>query len=335
MEFPRDPCVSIHGTRLEDAYCHDISLSGERMTDVGAPISFDADRVLRWYAGRARERVMELLPRIAESIAQGQWQPGLSRSARAALRRQVTCSGSRRIALWWEVHAPLAYRHDGKVNPVKLDKLLYWGSESNRLYRAMTQGSFSSAPDLIESARRIARSVLERRPALTVGEECAAIMTLAWVEDFTPLARAFQSLDETRPKPIYAFREISRVVFDNIGQKMELAFESVRMPEIRWSEQDRVVGKAGEIAKVWIAEIRWPEGTRHGVSRFASGSQCEACGHGIRSGRWIPLVLDGPGGPASLWVGRDCARHLFGCRASNSTRSVLFGGPSGPEEVAP
>ena len=249
MEFPRDPCVSIHGTRLEDAYCHDVYPSGASMTDVGAPISFDEDRVLRWYAGRARERVMELLPRIAESIAQGQWQPGLSRSARAAFRRQVTCSGSRRIGSWWEVHAPPEYRHDGRVDPVKLDKLMYWGSESNRLYRAMTQGSFSSAPDLIDSARRIARSVNDRNPALTTGEECAAIMALAWAEDFAPIGRAFRALDEARPRPSYVFREISRVVLDNIGQKMELAFASVRMPEIRWSEHDRVVGKAGETRK--------------------------------------------------------------------------------------
>ena len=313
---------------LEDVHHHDVFPSGESMTYAELPIFFDTDRVLRWYSGRARDRVMELLPLLQESIGQGQWQPGLSRSAHAALCRQVTRSGSRRISAWWQIHAPPESRHDGKVDPVHLDYLPTLGREGVQLHEAMIRGQFFRALHLLELARRL----VSHDGDLAKG---AAIMALAWTEDFAPIGRAFRALDEARPRPSYVFHEISRVVLDNIGQKMELSFESVRMPEIRWSEQDRVVGKAGELAKIWIAEIQWPEGTRHGVSRFASGSQCEACGHGIRSGHWIPLVLDGPGGPASLWVGRDCARHLFGCRASSSTRNVLFGGPSGPEEVAP
>jgi hypothetical protein len=31
---------------------------------------------------------------------------------------------------------------------------------------------------------------------------------------------------------------------------------------------------------------------------------------------WVPLVAQMAAGPASLWVGRDCAKKLFGADAS-------------------
>jgi len=183
----------------------------------------------------------------------------------------------------------------------------------------MEFGLFLRAPGLVELAQRL--------DAFCMGDdERAALSTAArWVRAFAPVARLVQRLDASRPRPSYAFAEISPTVFRNVGQAMGLSFESVRAPDVRW---EPVVGDDGSISG-WAGVIVWPEGTRHGLSKFgisASGlDQCQACGHAIRDGsNWAPLVLDGASGPASLWVGRDCARRLFGCRFLGEAR---FRGP--------
>lgn len=273
--------------------------------DAGSSIVFDADRVVSWYAGKARERALEILPRVATSVVAGQWEPRLSRTARAVLARQVTRSGVRQTT-----------DDAGRSVLVRLDGLLALGARGRELHSAMVRGDFLIADTLREIAAEFSGASYD---VITRG---ASRVAIAWTEDLAPLARAFAALDAARPKPSYVFREISRTVLDNVGRAMGLAFETVRMPNIRWIERS-VAGRDGSPVKIWVGEILWPEGTRHGQSRFSSGEQCQACGHGIRSGRWVPLVLDGSGGPASLWVGKDCARHLFGCRVSGA-RDALF-----------
>ena len=280
----------------------------------------DPDRVLRWYAGRARDRAIEIFPRITESIEQGQWQPGLSRTARSALSRQVT-----------RARSFLFVDRTGQSGRVALDRLYRLGSDGVRLRNAMKFASFQLAGDLIEEARRaVTHHDNDEHAAVSLAAEAA----LAWIEDFAPLAAAFRVLDAARPKPSYVFREISRSTFDNVSREMGLLFDTVRMPNVQWIEQE-VIGRSGETVKIWIGKILWPEGTRHGASRFSSGTQCEACGHGIKSGHWIPLVLDAKDcPPKSLWVGRNCARHLFGCRSSSSARDAIFERDAESREIA-
>ena len=67
--------------------------------------------------------------------------------------------------------------------------------------------------------------------------------------------------------------------------------------------------------------IVWPDGTKHCANRFAKvgrsrsgNAQCHACGHAIKSAyNWVPLTLTHESGELhSFWVGRDCAKKLFG-----------------------
>jgi hypothetical protein len=55
----------------------------------------------------------------------------------------------------------------------------------------------------------------------------------------------------------------------------------------------------------------------------AGNEQCQACGHAIKSGRFVPLVLDGKNGLCSLWVGRDCAERFFGCKVTGESNGQL------------
>jgi len=173
---------------------------------------------------------------------------------------------------------------------------------------AMMFGSFSQAP-------RVLTLVDQLTPHCACDAECTALETARkWAIDFTPVAELVAKLDATRPKPSYVFGEISQTVLDNVGREMGITFASVHIPEIRWEKVERC-DEHGRLTFGWVGIIQWPEGTVHGRSRFAAGNnQCHACGHRIRKNdNWVPLVADGTSAPVSLWVGRDCARHLFGC----------------------
>ncbi len=271
--------------------------------------------ILAWYAGKGLERARQILPALAQAQRDGFWPPKLSRTARAALTKQ-------RVAEKFARANERAYNPDVKLRAGDSGLLEDIASIRGRLahesklrgwslVHAMMFGRFDQAPDLVALADGLL-------PHVRGDAERAALATARrWAVDFTPLARLFAQLDATRPRPSYEFGEISSAVRANVQDAMKLSFETVRVPEIRWSKVQIQVKSL--LVWGWVGTIRWPEGTRHGASKYgvsASGSdQCQACGHAIYdASNWCPLVLDGPGGPASLWVGRDCARHLFGCR---------------------
>lgn len=275
----------------------------------------DLSAILAWYTGRALARVQELLPRLAEAEIAGFWPPKLSRSARAILSKQSVAERFARRNERPENHRPsdadeglLEFVGDVRGRRAHEAKLRGW-----RLVHAMRFGAFEDAAALVELAERLA-------PHTRGDAERTALATaLGWARDFAPVARLFARLDATRPRPSYEFGEISAAVRANVQDAMGLQFETVRAPEVEWREVE--IEKNGKKARIWLGFILWPEGTRHGASKFDVGpsgvDQCQACGHAIHRGdNWVPLVLDGPRGPASLWVGRDCARHLFGCRVS-------------------
>jgi len=92
---------------------------------------------------------------------------------------------------------------------------------------------------------------------------------------------------------------------------MGIAFDTLEVPPVEWTWIEQEVN--GTTVRVPVGRIIWPEGTRHGTSRYARGaSHCHACGHAIGNPyNWVPLVAQTASGPASLWVGADCARNLF------------------------
>jgi len=282
----------------------------------------DFSAILPWYesprrpgTGKALERARQILPEIAQAERAEAWPPGLSRTARAVLSRQPAAEAFARANE--RPRSSVGYRASDvglleDVSDVRGElrheaKLRGW-----RLVHAMMFGRFWDAPELVDLADRLAPH------AQGDAERAALARARQWAIDFTPLARLVAQLDATRPRPHYEFGEISAAVRANVGDTMGLAFSTVRVPEIEWRKVEIEV--EGQIAWTWVGEILWPDGCRHGASKFsvsaAGASQCQACGHAIRSDNWVPLVLDGPAGPASLWVGRDCARHLFGCRVS-------------------
>ena len=248
------------------------------------------------------------------NLERGQcWLPGISRSARAALRDMPV---ARKFAKANDRDVNLRVHGDGvgllcDVRDVRGERWFESRLRGQYLVRAMQFGEFSRAPALAQLAVDLAPHARDD------AERAALARARQWAVDFTSLAHLFAHLDATRPRPNYEFGEISAVVRSNVQDAIGLRFETVWVPEIRWSKVQ--VEVKGRPSWTWVGEVFWPEGTRHGASRFsvsaAGASQCRACGHAIRDGgNWCPLVLDGPGGPASLWVGRDCARHLFGCR---------------------
>lgn len=290
---------------------------------VGAtPTDFSA--ILPWFEsprypgqgrGKALERVQQILPALAESERAGAWLPKVSRTARAVLSKQPVAEAFARAN-----ERPDTGRIRDRSSDVGLledvcdargdrwfeSKLRGW-----RLLHAMMFGSFELAPELVDLADALAPHARDD------AERVALARARQWAVDFTPLARLFAQLDATRPRPHYEFLQISAAVRANVQDAMGLSFQTVRAPEIRWTKVQ--VERDGQLVWVWHGEVLWPEGCRHGASKFSVSvvghSQCQACGHAIKNGfNWFPLVLDGPGGPASLWVGRDCARHLFGCK---------------------
>jgi hypothetical protein len=281
----------------------------------------DFSSILPWYEsarrpgkGKAHERVLQILPLLGESERLGAWLPKASRTVRAVLSKQPAAEAFARANERRRSHVGRSDLDVGLLEDVRdvRGKMAHEAKYRGwHLVYAMMFGRFWDAPQLVELADRLASHTEND------AERLALARARQWAVDFSPLARVVAQLDATRPKPSYEFGEISATVRSNVQDEMKLAFETVRVPEIRWTKVQ--VEVKGQLVWTWVGEVLWPEGTRHGASRFsvsaAGADQCQACGHAIRdSGNWCPLLLDGPGGPASLWVGRDCARHLFGCR---------------------
>lgn len=290
--------------------------------------------ILRWYAKKAQAEIRDyVLPTLVAAMRAESWPPGASRRVRAALNKQS-------VAIRFARKNDRREHRDGDAGLLgdvaerRGDR--YYAAEvrSFPVVHAMMFGQFARAPAMLALAAQLF-------PYCACDAEREALgIARAWAQDFAPVAEVVARLDAARPAPTFAFGEISPTVLANVGQAMGLAFETVRMPEFRRHRVERV-NKKGEIEIVFWFEILWPAGTRHGASRYAMPHQCQACGHAIRrADNWVPLVLDsvevwGDGSrrhpPASLWVGRDCARHLFGCVVTHGDGVELRRGGPAPE----
>ncbi len=272
----------------------------------------DFSHILSWYTGKAQAAIRDyVLPTLAAAEREESWPPKASRAVHAALGKQSVAARFAR-AHERDEHQDGDVGRLGDVMAVRGSRYYESKVRSWDLLHAMRFGQFSHAPEMLALADQLA-------PHCACGAERAALaVARGWAADFAPLAALVARLDATRPRPTFAFGEISRTVSRNVGQAMGLAFESVRCPEIRYHREEQV-GEDGKLAISWRVEILWPEGTRHGKSTFRGSHQCQACGHAIHNWyNWVPLVVDRAGEasgepPSSLWVGRDCARKLFGC----------------------
>jgi len=257
------------------------------------------EHILHWYSGKALDKIVtSVLPTLQEAEKLGYWPPKTSRSVCAALNKQ-------------SVAQRFARKHDPHNHDANEFAAIKQGKQNGYyLGHAMMFGLFQMAPGNVELAEQL-------RPGVTKEQEEVFSTALQWAQDFAPVAELVQLLNDTRPRPVYVMATLSPTVFRNVGLAMGLKLDTIRMPEIKWTWITVMI--KGKECRMSFGEILWPKGTKHGCSRYARGTadnrQCHSCGHAIKNAyNWVPLVAAAKGGPLSLWVGRDCAERLFGCK---------------------
>jgi hypothetical protein len=260
----------------------------------------------KWYIGKALARLQKfVLPTLFEAQQLGYWPKGMSRTIKAALNKQ-------------RVAEKLGRENEGRLRNFDRDDDNDRAS-GFRVMMALAYGQVESAPTVIELTKKLMR--------LCRDDEDRGLIAQAarWAQDFQPVAELIALLDATRVPPTIVMGTLSPSVVANLGKALEINFATIRYPEFKreWVWMDvPISGGKGKTQRVRVPviEIIWPEGTRHCCSRFSFGSragndQCQACGHAIKDPwNWVPLLADGPQGPMSLWVGRNCAGKLFGVK---------------------
>jgi hypothetical protein len=272
----------------------------------------DFSPILRWYTGKALTVARDyVLPTLAEAETLGYWPKGASRKVAAALNK---CNVAHKFARANE------RRDHGDGDAGRLNDVFdvrggsYYKAKlsATNLIHAMMFGSTGHAPDCLVLADKLTPFCVNdtERTALATARE--------WAAAFAPVAELMERLDATRPKPVYVFKTLSPTVLTNVNAAMGLNLTTVREPETIWVKVERLA-KDGTKFWTWAPKIIWPEGTVHNTSKFAYGTAnnntCHACGHAIKNAfNWVALLADNNGEPRSLWVGKDCARNLFGCK---------------------
>lgn len=289
----------------------------------------DFSSIRQRYSGKGLKIFDEyVLPTLAAAEASGFWQPGASRKVRAALNKQAVAIAFARV------NERKDWRRrdtdEGLLNDIADRRGAYHHEATLRgddLAFAMKFGVYTRAPQL----RDLADKLLPY--ARGEAEHAALARAAEWVRDFIPIAALVQRLDAARPTPEYVFAQVSPTVYANVGKDMGIDFTTVRAPKIIWHKREFCHPKTQKMLVDFVPVIQWPEGTRHGVSRYASGSsRCEACGHTIKSLNWVPLVADTAEGPVALWVGRDCAATLFGAKINGNAKIERAGRNCGVSE---
>ncbi len=288
------------------------------------PLAFPA---LKWFTGKARANAETALKDLAAAVARGHWASGESRRIRAALNKQAV---AKTFALAQERRDPFRGLDETEFEGCLADvcdnrKRPYESTVKGwPLVHAMMFGAVSHAPDCL-------KLVAQLKPLCRNAAEVEALrLAKEWAEHFAPVAEQLEALDATRPPPVIVMGSISRTVLNTVGTSMGVNLTTIRLPEIVYV---RCSGRNKEGKRVYWSEPRivWPEGTRHGCSRFAlsiTGQQCHACGHRIRNPfNWVPLVADTDDGPVSLWVGSDCARNLFAVDVTSNQTDFRAGDP--------
>lgn len=135
---------------------------------------------------------------------------------------------------------------------------------------------------------------------------------LSRLDDAELVSKAFETLDAQRPKPVFTLLGVSPTVTATL---QDMGFVKASEAEISMPEIELVPDGHGS----WRPTMKWPEGTKHNTSRFASRySCCHACGHRIQNAaNWVPVVVTSDKQPRSIWIGSDCARSVFGIQAEN------------------
>lgn len=250
---------------------------------------------LEWFTGKARMNASEAFDLLADSEAASEWIPGASRRVAAALTKSnVALKLERRYRAELEALGDYQTPRDERGFAVSfLLQFSDWKHGRNINFDAIkARTRDASLTDVIEAAR-------------------------TFTNNFTPLVDLIATLDATRPTPIITSIGASPTITQllrSLGLLVNI--ETIRMPRIEWITVEHV-DKDGKKFLAKVGCLNWPKNTIHGASRYAGTEQheqCQACGHAIRNPyNWVPILIDGDKRiPHSLWVGKDCAKTLFG-----------------------
>lgn len=282
----------------------------------------DFTPALKWFSGKSLEKAKAALEMLTASVKNGAWLPGHSRTVRATLSKanlaqkllteKVVRGQHGRIGDQLENIAGQRFqRYDMEPLGEEQEKACNMGWSLNH-YMYFGQLSNMSKLDFALLRKYMNREGNDPRIAKIVeaGEQFAA--------DMAPLAQAMDQLDITRPKPVFTSLGVSGTITDTFTDaRLDLDLSKIYYPEMVMKQVERINAK-GEKYIAWVCMIIWPEGVVHGRSRFVGTERnfdkCHSCGHAIKNPfNWVPVLINNKAGvPHSFWVGRDCAKTVFG-----------------------
>lgn len=272
---------------------------------------------LRWFTGKALSNATEAMDMLAASEAQGAWVPKASRRVDACFSKANVIIG-------------LARKHRKAIEQINETAVRYGEGEASPHGLSQQQPREQrgwEAAFLMSSSQWRGRGtifwayIMEKAPSDEV--RAAIDKGRQFAIDFAPLAQLARVLDATRPLPVFTQLGVSPTLtatLKSIG--LDGTMSSIRLCPIRWEKRE-IKNASGKVSYVLVGIPEWPAGTVHGASRYDNNGQhlqCQACGHGIRQAdNWVPLIIDNAAGvPHSLWVGRDCAKSLFGIKTTGA-----------------
>lgn len=240
--------------------------------------------VLSFFTGKSLVNAKAALDTLSASVEAGEWLPG-SRTVRAALNKSTVAKKAARK------HEE-AQKASGWTSTYDRDPVV--AKRKSALWEMLHAMEFGGRPRVeVEAVTN------------PQGYEVVLVADYAaYKAAFAPVFAAIEQLDNTIPKPVITKQNASPTVTANINA---LGATDIGLCPVEWV----LVEEDGRFHHEM--RLLWPEGTVHGTSRYAGPCQCQACGHKISNGyNWVPMVLTTSDGPKSLWVGRDCAKTLFG-----------------------
>lgn len=278
----------------------------------------DFTPALRWFTGKSLEKAKAALEMLTASVQNGAWLPGHSRTVRATLSKaNVISKSARKNEEAWDLFAvPADFTTDYYVEPrarryhlegeAKEAGQMSWSAHHNMYF-----GNF-------QAMQKINFDLL-RKFATDASRQSLLVEAQQYTQDFASIADAVQRLDMTRPKPVFTSLGVSGTITDTFTDtRLDLDLTKVYYPEMVMKQVEVTNSKTGEKELKWVCEIIWPEGTVFNSSRFVGTeknySKCHSCGHAIKNGfNWVPVLINNKAGvPHCFWVGRDCARTIFG-----------------------
>lgn len=256
-------------------------------------------------SGKRLETFLVSLNLIQASLEAGGWVPGASRSSDKGFSQG--CGKS--------IEVPPRPKFDDPANPMY---------EPRYEVEWCLRSAYATPSD--EQIQMVLNDLSEKE-LKKVSKE----MIVAWCALCQEKREAVKWLDASRPLPVVTAIGLSPKVTKTLkDMNLDLDLPSIKLAKIDFRMVPKLhmdpkgdkfgqemIGRDGEVIMEREYFVSWSEGILHGQSRFtASMGQCEACGKGIPSGRFVPIeAFDKKrNNLVSMWLGCDCAKNIFGVK---------------------